>query len=185
MFSRFNESPSKNPDIKTPLVVSFTLGFIMHFSPLAAFWCKGSMNDSHYFGFTSKKEFSIAIFTTCYNAHCPAFTSFYRTGCINLMTTMTVPSTKPKNVYLTKSDFSGVSFTSQFWPKLLVDFFALIVDELQDNLLLSPSWLLWVHAELAILNPRNIKSESLSMTHAEIEVHSRYKFYGITESKYS
>ena len=96
---------------------------------------------------------------------------------------MTVPSTKPKNVYLTKSDFLGVSFTSQFWPKLLVDFFALIVDELQDNLLLSPSWLLWVHAELAILNPTNIKSESLSMTHAEIKVHSRYKFYGITESK--
>ena len=80
-------------------------------------------------GLTSKKEFSIAIFTTCNNAHCPAFTSFYGTSRINLVTTMTVPSTKPENVYLIKSDFVEVNFTSQFWPKLLVDFFALIVDE--------------------------------------------------------
>ena len=94
-------------------------------------------------------------------------------------------SQAPNLKTFTWPNFLRVSFTSQFWPKLLVDFFALIVDELQDNLLLSPSWLLWVHAELAILNPRNIKSESLSMTHAEIEVHSRCKFYGITESKYS
>ena len=30
-------SPSKNPDIKTPLVVSFSLEVIINFSPLAAF----------------------------------------------------------------------------------------------------------------------------------------------------
>ena len=35
----YNGSPSKNPDIKTPLVVSFSLGVVIHFSPLAAFWC--------------------------------------------------------------------------------------------------------------------------------------------------
>ena len=48
---------------------------------------------------TSQKKFSITILSTCNNAHGPAFTSFYRTCCINLMTTMTIPSTKPKNVY--------------------------------------------------------------------------------------
>ena len=32
-----NMSPSKNPDIKTPLAVSFSLGIIIHFSPLTAF----------------------------------------------------------------------------------------------------------------------------------------------------
>ena len=35
-------SPSKNPDIKRPLVVSFALGVVIHFSPLAACWCQGS-----------------------------------------------------------------------------------------------------------------------------------------------
>ena len=37
-----------NPDTKTPLVVSFPLGFFTHFSPLAAFRCQGSSKDSHY-----------------------------------------------------------------------------------------------------------------------------------------
>ena len=32
-----NESPLKSPDIKTRVVVSFSLGFVIHFSPLAAF----------------------------------------------------------------------------------------------------------------------------------------------------
>ena len=35
--SQINGNPSKNPDIKTPLVVSFSLGDVIHFSPLAAF----------------------------------------------------------------------------------------------------------------------------------------------------
>ena len=43
-----NGSYSKNPDIKTPLVVRFSLRVVIHFSPLAAFWCEGSSNDSHY-----------------------------------------------------------------------------------------------------------------------------------------
>ena len=42
-----NGSHSKNPDIKTPLVVSFSLRVIIS-SPLAAFWCQGSSKDSHY-----------------------------------------------------------------------------------------------------------------------------------------
>ena len=46
--NRGNGSPSKNPDIKTPLVMSFSLGVIIHFSPLAAFWWQGSFYDSHY-----------------------------------------------------------------------------------------------------------------------------------------
>ena len=33
----YNGSRSKNPDIKMPLVVSFSLGVVIHFSPLAAF----------------------------------------------------------------------------------------------------------------------------------------------------
>ena len=41
-----NGSASKNPDIKAPLVVSFSLGVVIHFSPLA-FWCQGSSKDSH------------------------------------------------------------------------------------------------------------------------------------------
>ena len=36
-FSISDGSPLKKPDIKTPLVVSFLLGVIIHFSPLAAF----------------------------------------------------------------------------------------------------------------------------------------------------
>ena len=32
-----NGGSSKNPDIKTPLVVSFSLGVVIHFSPLATF----------------------------------------------------------------------------------------------------------------------------------------------------
>ena len=32
-----NGIPSKNPDIKTPLVVSFSLGVVIHILPLAAF----------------------------------------------------------------------------------------------------------------------------------------------------
>ena len=32
-----NGSPSKNPDIKTPLVVSFSLGVVIHFSSLTTF----------------------------------------------------------------------------------------------------------------------------------------------------
>ena len=44
----FNRSPSKNPAIKTPLVVSFSLRVSVHFSPLAAFSCQGSSKDSHY-----------------------------------------------------------------------------------------------------------------------------------------
>ena len=43
-----NGSPSKNHGIKTPLVMSFTSGVGIHFSPLAAFWCKGSSKDSKY-----------------------------------------------------------------------------------------------------------------------------------------
>ena len=42
-----NGSHSKNPDIKTPLVVSFSLGVDIP-SPLAAFQCQGSSKDSHY-----------------------------------------------------------------------------------------------------------------------------------------
>ena len=34
---RNNGSPSKNPDIKTPLVMSFPLRVVIHFSSLAAF----------------------------------------------------------------------------------------------------------------------------------------------------
>ena len=33
-----NGSPSKNPDIKTPLVASFSLEFVIHFSSIAACW---------------------------------------------------------------------------------------------------------------------------------------------------
>ena len=33
----FDGNPSKNPDIKTPLVVIFSLGVVIRFSPLAAF----------------------------------------------------------------------------------------------------------------------------------------------------
>ena len=45
---KYKGSPSKNPDIKTPLVVSLTLGEVIHFSPLAAFWCQGFSKDFHY-----------------------------------------------------------------------------------------------------------------------------------------
>ena len=34
--SDYNESLSKNPDIETPLVVNFSLGVVIHFSPLVA-----------------------------------------------------------------------------------------------------------------------------------------------------
>ena len=40
----YNGNSPKNPDIKTPLVVSFTLEVVIHFSPLPAFWCQGSVN---------------------------------------------------------------------------------------------------------------------------------------------
>ena len=30
-------NPSKNPDVKTPLVVNFSLGFVIHFPSLTAF----------------------------------------------------------------------------------------------------------------------------------------------------
>ena len=40
--SIYNWSPSNNPGIKTPLVASFSLGVVIHFSPLAGFWCQGS-----------------------------------------------------------------------------------------------------------------------------------------------
>ena len=42
-----NGSPSKNPDIKTPLVASFSLRDVIHFSPLAAFSCQDSSKNSH------------------------------------------------------------------------------------------------------------------------------------------
>ena len=35
-------------DIKTPLVVSFSVRVALHFSPLAAFRCQGSSKDFHY-----------------------------------------------------------------------------------------------------------------------------------------
>ena len=35
-FFNCNGCPSKNPDIKTPLVASFLLGAVINFSPLAA-----------------------------------------------------------------------------------------------------------------------------------------------------
>ena len=44
----YKRSPLKNHDIKTPLVVSFSLWDLIQFSPLAAFWCQGSSEDSHY-----------------------------------------------------------------------------------------------------------------------------------------
>ena len=34
---KFNESLLKNPDIRTPLVVNFSLGVVIHFSSLTAF----------------------------------------------------------------------------------------------------------------------------------------------------
>ena len=37
IFLSGNGSPSKNPDIKTPLVASFFIAVVTHFSPLAAF----------------------------------------------------------------------------------------------------------------------------------------------------
>ena len=37
IFRTNNGNHPKNPDIKTPLVVSFSLGVVIHFSPLAAF----------------------------------------------------------------------------------------------------------------------------------------------------
>ena len=43
-----NESPSKNPDIKTPLVAKNEWQLPAKNSPLAAFWCQGFSQDSHY-----------------------------------------------------------------------------------------------------------------------------------------
>ena len=40
-----NGSPSKNPDIKTPIVVSILLEVFIPFSPLAACWCQGSSKE--------------------------------------------------------------------------------------------------------------------------------------------
>ena len=47
-FARSKVSPSKNPDIK-PLVVSFSLGVGIYFSPLAALWCQVSSRDSIFY----------------------------------------------------------------------------------------------------------------------------------------
>jgi len=60
---------------------------------------------------SSKKKFGIAIFSTRDDAHSPAFTSFYRTCCVNLMTTMTIPSSKPKHYYFTNhhDDFDSTN----------------------------------------------------------------------------
>jgi len=54
MIFRCNVSPSNNLDIKTPLVGSFSLVVVIHFSPLAAFWCQGSSNDSSYLNLSYK-----------------------------------------------------------------------------------------------------------------------------------
>ena len=43
-----NGSHSKNLGIKTPLVMSFSLGVVMKKSPLAAFGGQGSSKDFHY-----------------------------------------------------------------------------------------------------------------------------------------
>ena len=58
-----NVSLSKNPDIKTPLVVSFSLGVVIHFSPLEAFWCQDSSNDSHY----TIWNFPFYVFDICFS----------------------------------------------------------------------------------------------------------------------
>ena len=68
----YNGCPSKNPDIKTSLVVSFSLRVVIHCSPLAAFWCQGSSKDCHYFiiktvrvapcdSFLENKEVTVAV----------------------------------------------------------------------------------------------------------------------------
>ena len=45
-----NGSPSKNPDIKTPLVAKNEKKQLpAKYSPLAAFWFQSSSKDSHYF----------------------------------------------------------------------------------------------------------------------------------------
>ena len=54
--SRVNGNPSKNPDIKSPLVVSFSLGVAIHFLPLAALWRQDSSWDSYYFLFLTVKS---------------------------------------------------------------------------------------------------------------------------------
>ena len=46
-FRSGNGNPSKNPNIKTQLVVSFSLEVAIHFSPLVAFRCQGSSIDSY------------------------------------------------------------------------------------------------------------------------------------------
>ena len=53
-----NGRPLKNTEIKTPLVVSFSLGVVIHFPPLAAFSCQGSSKDSHYFEDSFSKTLS-------------------------------------------------------------------------------------------------------------------------------
>jgi len=47
-YGKNNGSPSKNPDNKTPLVASFFMAIITHFSPLAAFWCRSSSKNFRY-----------------------------------------------------------------------------------------------------------------------------------------
>ena len=44
----FDGNFSKNPDIKTPLLVSFWQRVVIQLSPQAAIWCQGSQKDSHY-----------------------------------------------------------------------------------------------------------------------------------------
>ena len=56
--TRINESPLKNPDIENASSGEFSLGVIMDFSPLAAFWCQGSSNDSQYIECIFPKKFS-------------------------------------------------------------------------------------------------------------------------------
>ena len=41
-------SPSKNPDLKTPLVAAFSKQLPAKNPPLAVFRCQGSLDDSHY-----------------------------------------------------------------------------------------------------------------------------------------
>ena len=59
----FNRSPSKNPAIKTPPVMSFLLGVSVHFSPLAAFSCQGSSKNFHY-------HFWVSLLFQCWHV-CP------------------------------------------------------------------------------------------------------------------
>ena len=53
-----NGSPSKNPDIRTPLVENFSLGVFICFLLLARFWCQGFSKDSYYSEYEGWKIFN-------------------------------------------------------------------------------------------------------------------------------